>query len=80
MSTTLSVVSNQLSRDVEARADSFALRLTDQPQAFVSFERAIALRNLSDPDPPGWVTFLTATHPSTTDRIGIGEAYRRGER
>ena len=80
MSTTLSVVSNQLSRDVEARADSFALRLTDQPQAFVSFERALALRNLSDPDPPGWVTFLTATHPPTTDRIGIGEAYRRGDR
>ncbi|CAN5633098.1 hypothetical protein BH20ACT17_BH20ACT17_09770 [soil metagenome] len=80
VSATLTVVSNQLSREVEARADSFALRLDGQPDAFISFERAIALRNLSDPDPPGWVTFLTATHPATIERIGIGEAYRRGAR
>jgi len=80
VSAALTVVSNQLSRDVEARADSFALRLTGDPQAFVSFERGIALRNLAEPDPPGWVTFLTATHPPVIDRIGVGEAYRRGAR
>lgn len=80
LSTTLTVISNQLSRGFEAHADSFALRLTGEPQAFISFERAIALRNLSDPDPPGWVTFLTGTHPSSIERIGSGEAYRRGAR
>jgi len=80
MSTTLTIISNQLSRAVEARADSFALQLTGDPTAFISFERRIALRNLSDPDPPGWVTFLTATHPPSIDRIGSGEAYRRGKR
>ncbi|MBA3328723.1 MAG: M48 family metalloprotease [Solirubrobacterales bacterium] len=80
MALAITTVSNQLSRDVEARADSYSLRLTDDPQAFISFERRIALRNVSRPDPPGWITFLLSTHPSTIDRIGIGEAYRRGER
>lgn len=77
MSTTITTISNQLSRRVEARADSFALRLTHEPDAFISFERRIATRNLSDPDPPGWVTFLLATHPPTIERIGVGEAYKQ---
>jgi STE24 endopeptidase len=80
MTTTITTISNQLSRSVEARADSYALTLTGEPEPFISFERRIALRNLSDPDPPGWQTFLLATHPPTIDRIGIGVAYGRGER
>lgn len=75
MTLAVTTVSNQLSREVEARADSFALRLTEAPAAFISFEREIALRNVSDPDPPDWVTFLLATHPATVDRIGIGVAF-----
>ncbi|MGH2839751.1 MAG: M48 family metalloprotease, partial [Solirubrobacteraceae bacterium] len=80
MSAAITTASNQLSRRVEARADSFALELTDRRDAFISFERRIALRNLSDPDPPDWVTFLLSTHPPVIERIGIGEAYRRGQR
>ena len=80
MSTAVATISSQLSRRVEARADSFALKLTDRPDAFISFERRIALRNVSDPDPPGWVTLLLGTHPPTVERIGAGEAYRRGGR
>jgi STE24 endopeptidase len=75
----ITTVSNQLSRGWEQRADSFALALTDAPEPFISFERGIALRNLSDPDPPGWVTFLLSTHPPTVQRIGLGVAYRRAE-
>jgi STE24 endopeptidase len=77
MTTTITTISNQLSRDVEARADSFALRLTHEPAPFISFEKRIALRNLADPDPPGWQTFLLATHPPTIDRIGMGVAFER---
>jgi STE24 endopeptidase len=77
MTTTITTISNQLSRDVEARADSFALQLTHEPKPFISFEKRIALRNLSDPDPPGWQTFLLATHPPTIDRIGMGVAFER---
>jgi STE24 endopeptidase len=79
MTTTIATISNQLSRDVEARADSYALTLTGEPEPFISFERRIALRNLSDPDPPGWQTFLLATHPPTIERIGIGVAFGRRE-
>jgi STE24 endopeptidase len=80
MATTLTTISNQLSREVEARADSFALRLTGEPKPFISFERRIAVRNLADPDPPEWQTFLLATHPPTLDRIGMGVAYERKQR
>jgi STE24 endopeptidase len=76
----VTTVSLQLSRRVEARADSYSLTLTGQPDAFIGFEKRIALRNVSDPDPPAWRTALFATHPPTLERIGIAEAYRRGER
>jgi STE24 endopeptidase len=78
MTTTITTISNQLSRDVEARADSYALTLTGEPEPFISFEQRIALRNLADPDPPEWQTFLLATHPPVIDRIGMGVAYTRG--
>ncbi|MGH2899827.1 MAG: M48 family metalloprotease, partial [Solirubrobacteraceae bacterium] len=80
MTTTITTISNQLSRAIEARADSYAVTLTGEPRPFISFEQRIALRNLSDPDPPGWQTLLLATHPPTIDRIGIGVAYERGDR
>jgi STE24 endopeptidase len=80
MTTTITTISNQLSRRIEARADSYALTLTGQPAPFIGFEKRIALRNLSDPDPPGWQTLLLATHPPTMDRIGTGVAYERGAR
>jgi STE24 endopeptidase len=76
----VTTVSNQLSREVEARADSFSLELTRSPAAFVGFERRLALRNVNDPDPPAWRLALLATHPSTLDRIGLAVAYERGSR
>jgi STE24 endopeptidase len=76
----ITAISNQLSRDVEARADSYALELTGAPEPFIGFKRRIALRNVSDPDPPGWRTALLATHPPTIERIGLAVAYERGAR
>lgn len=76
----ITAISNQLSRAVEARADSYALELTGEPEAFIGFERRIALRNVSDPDPPALRTALLGTHPPTIERIGIGVAYARGAR
>jgi STE24 endopeptidase len=74
------VVANQLSRRIEARADSFSLRLTDAPGPFIGFERGIAVRNVADPDPPRWLTALLASHPPTVERIGIAKAYEAGAR
>lgn len=70
----ITAISNQLSRDVEARADAFALRLTDEPRALIDFQRRIAIRNVSDPTPPRLVHALLGTHPTTLERIGMAEA------
>ncbi len=72
----LGVISNQLSRAIERRADAFALDLTDEPDAMVAFERRITLQNVGDPDPPRWQQVLLSTHPPTMERIGQALATR----
>jgi STE24 endopeptidase len=72
----MGVAGNVLSRQVEGRADAFSLQLTRDPAAFVQLERRLALRNIADPDPPWALQTLFGTHPSTVDRIGIGEAWQ----
>jgi STE24 endopeptidase len=71
----VTAISNQLSRRVEARADTYSLKLTDEPEPFIGMERRLSIQNVSDPDPPGWRTFLFGTHPPTVDRIGAGVAW-----
>lgn len=73
----LGVVGNGLSRRVEARADAYALRLTDDPDGFVALERRLVTQNLADPDPPGALVALLATHPPTMERIGFALTYDR---
>jgi len=68
---------NALSRPVEARADSFALETTRDPEAFIELERSLAIRNIGDPDPPALFQTLFGTHPTTIERIGFGEALKR---
>jgi STE24 endopeptidase len=76
----VSVIGNQLSRDVEARADTFALQLTNDPQALIAVQRDLAVRNVADPDPPALQQFLFGSHPTTVQRIGAALAWQRGER
>jgi STE24 endopeptidase len=71
---------NRLSRAVERRADTFALELTGDHEAFTSFEQRIVVANVADPDPPRWVTALLASHPPAVERIGIARAYAAGLR
>jgi STE24 endopeptidase len=71
------IAGNYVSRGVEARADAFALRLTNDPQAFIALEKRLALENISDPDPPGLLQDLFGTHPTTIERLGYGEAFER---
>jgi STE24 endopeptidase len=73
----LGVPGNQLSRQIEASADTFALQLTHDPRALLQVQRRLAVSNVSDPDPPGLVTALIGTHPPTMDRIGAAVAYER---
>ncbi|MDQ3727964.1 MAG: M48 family metalloprotease [Actinomycetota bacterium] len=76
----VNVPANQLSRQVEASADAFALRITEDPDALVDLQTRLAERNLSDVSPPGWATALFGTHPTTLERIGSARAWERGVR
>jgi STE24 endopeptidase len=71
----IGLIGNRLSRALERRADAFSLELAGAPEAFVSFERRIALQNVADLDPPRWVSSLLASHPPTTERIGAAVAF-----
>ncbi len=73
----MTMVSNQLSRQVEARADAFSLELTGEPETFIRFQQRIAVKNVGDVDPPALYAFLFGTHPTTTRRIGMAEAFER---
>jgi STE24 endopeptidase len=80
VSTVVSLVANQLSRRMEARADTYALHLTEAPAAFVASERRLVEQNVADPAPPRWLTALLSTHPAPLQRIGAGVAYEHGAR
>ena len=73
----LGMLGNRLSRAVERRADQFSLELAGAPDAFVSFERRIAVQNIADLEPPRWLTALMASHPPTIERIGAAVAFSR---
>jgi STE24 endopeptidase len=73
----ITMISNQLSRDVEQRADAFSLELTRDPATLIEFQQRIAVKNVSDPDPPGLARFLLGSHPTTVERIGMAKAFER---
>jgi STE24 endopeptidase len=73
----ITMVSNQLSRGIEARADRFAIQLTHDPDGLIDFQRKITVQNVGDPDPPGWVSFVLGTHPTAVQRIGQALAVSR---
>ena len=64
-----------ISRQVEARADEFALETTADPGAFVAMQRTLALTNLADPDPPRWAVWWRGSHPTTAERIALARQW-----
>jgi Zn-dependent protease with chaperone function len=76
----IGIVGNQLSRQVEASADSFALDETHAPKPFIQLQRKLALSSVSDPDPPAIPQFLLGSHPTTVQRIGEALAWENGAR
>ena len=71
----MGLIGNRLSRAIERRSDAYSLVLTDAPDAFISFERAIAVQNVADLEPPRWLISLLATHPPTAERIGSAVSF-----
>jgi STE24 endopeptidase len=68
---------NWLSREVESRADAYALELTGDPAAFIALQRSLSVENVSDPDPPVALQTLFGTHPTALERIGFGLTWAR---
>jgi STE24 endopeptidase len=75
VATPAGLIASRLSRAVERRADADSLEFSGAPEAFISFQRSVALQNVADVTPPRWVKTLLATHPTTTERIGVAVAY-----
>jgi STE24 endopeptidase len=76
----IGIAGNQLSRSVEARADTFSLELTDDPGGVIKLQQRLAKTNRSDPDPPDLYSFVFGSHPPAIERIGTALAWERGER
>jgi STE24 endopeptidase len=64
-------VQNLVSRQIEARADLFALDLTRDPDAFMAMQRRLAATNLADPDPPAAWHWFFGSHPTAAQRIAF---------
>jgi STE24 endopeptidase len=73
----LGIIGNQLSRRVEARADSFALELTDDPKGFIDLQKRLAVTNIADPSPPSALQWVFGSHPDTMQRIGAAVEFER---
>lgn len=71
---------NYVSRHIEARADTHALTLTNDPDSFEQMQARLAAVNLSNVDPNRFEYFMFASHPSTVERMAAALAYARGKR
>lgn len=72
----LSPLMNAFSRSRERRADMFSLDLTRDPVAFISGEKRLCDVNLMDEEAKGLRRIFFATHPSTLERIAVGESWK----
>ena len=68
-------VLNAWSRRNEHRADRFALKLTERPDAFVSAMRRLAAQNLAEERPSATTLWLFHTHPPFEQRIQAARAF-----
>lgn len=66
---------NYLSRTIEWHADEHALALTDDPRTFISMQRQLAIANKSSLEPAAWRYWWFFTHPTSLQRIALGQAW-----
>ena len=71
----LTPLRNVLSRRVEAAADWAALNATHDPTAQRALMRQLAIKSLTDPNPPSWSYVLDADHPTIMQRLAMTEAW-----
>lgn len=68
-----SPVQNTISRAIEARADRTSLEATGATDTFISMQRKLTLRSLSDPTPPWLSQFWFGSHPTVLQRVGLAQ-------
>jgi STE24 endopeptidase len=68
---------NLVSRHIEARADTHALQLTNDPVTFEQMQARLAELNIGDVDPNPVEFALFASHPSTVQRMAAAIAWPR---
>jgi STE24 endopeptidase len=66
---------NWWSRQLETRADRFALQLTGDPSAFSGAMQRLGCQNLVELCPPRWSEVLLATHPALQRRIQLARSW-----
>jgi STE24 endopeptidase len=69
-------IGNVITRRMEEEADWKALEVTRDPDALEGVMVGLAETSLSDPNPPGWIHFMTGTHPTLEDRVAMARAWR----
>lgn len=68
-------VVNIFSRYFERQADAYALRVTQNPDAFINAMERLADTNLAQKEPHPVIEFLLHSHPSIGRRIAAARAY-----
>lgn len=68
-------IENAFSRWREGKADDYALKATDKPQAYASAFTRLANQNLGEVDPEPWVVVMFYNHPPLRDRITKAESW-----
>jgi STE24 endopeptidase len=73
----LQPISNAISREVERKADEFALIVANDPEAQCSAERRLTDLSLSVDSPSRLVELLFYTHPPSSKRIKLAEDWKK---
>ncbi len=73
----LQPISNALSRLLEGKADEFALRSSDDPDAQASAEKRLADMSLAVDKPNRLVEFFFYSHPAPARRVRLAEDWKR---
>jgi STE24 endopeptidase len=66
---------NAVSRSHERRADSYALRMTENPSAFITAMKRLGQQNLAEDSPSKIVQALFYTHPPIKERVRAAQSW-----
>ena len=70
-------ITNYVSRVQETRADQYALKMTDNPEAAVTSFQKLSESGLSQMNPPFLVKLFRNSHPSMLERIQLVKEYEK---